>query len=148
MTAAAEPPRRVRVGAYAVLLRGDHLLLSRFVDGARRTWTLPGGGLDHGEDPLDAVVREVTEETGYLCEVDALLGIDSITFPGRRGDDVHGVRVVYEANVVGGELRHEVDGSTDRAEWFPMATVADLRRHSLVDRGLELYRDRPRTGHA
>lgn len=146
MTAPAEPRRRVRVGAYAILTRDDHLLLSRFIDGDARFWTLPGGGLDHGEDPVDAVVREVTEETGYVCEVDALLGVDSMTYARQPTDDVHGVRVVYEAHVVGGELRHEVDGSTDRAQWFAFTEVPQLTRYSLVDRGLELHRARPRTG--
>ncbi|WP_308159672.1 NUDIX domain-containing protein [Micromonospora sp. C81] len=47
-------------------LRDEDLLLARWVspDGARRHWTLPGGGVEHAEDPFDAVVREVTEETG------------------------------------------------------------------------------------
>ena len=146
MTGATEPRRRVRVGAYAIVVRADQLLLSRFVDGDRRVWTLPGGGLDHGEDPVDAVVREVNEEPGYLSEVDALLGIDSMTFSRRPTDDVHGVRVVYEAHIVGGELRHEVNGSTDRAQWFPLDALPDLDRYSLVDRGLALYRTRPSSG--
>lgn len=146
MTAAAEPRRRVRVGAYAILTRDDHVLLSRFVDGDDRVWSLPGGGLDHGEDPVDAVVREVFEESGYLCEVDVLLGIDSTMYAKPPLDDVHGVRVVYEARIVGGELRHEVDGSSDRAQWFPLDAVQELKRFTLVDRGLDLYRARPRTG--
>ena len=43
------------------------------------------------------------------------------------------VRVVFEAEVVGGELTAEVDGTTDEARWFPLAEVPDLRRSSIVD---------------
>ena len=55
-----------RVAAYAVILRDDHILLSRLAKRltSKELWTLPGGGLEHGEDPRDAVVREVHEETG------------------------------------------------------------------------------------
>ena len=55
-----------------------------------------------------------------------------------RGGWFRGIRVVFEATIVGGELRHEVDGSTDEARWIPLADVPDLPRVELVDVGLGL----------
>lgn len=140
--------RRTRVAAYAVIIGDGGLLLSRFVFGDEPQWTLPGGGLDHGEDPLAAVVREITEETGYECEVDRLLGVEGrrVQLTRRQRVDMHAVRVFYEAHVVGGELRHEKNGSTDRAEWFHLDSVSELVRSELVDRGLRYVADRPATG--
>jgi 8-oxo-dGTP pyrophosphatase MutT (NUDIX family) len=96
-------------------------------------------------------VREVEEETGYLVEPTGLLGVDSShrTFPtGRFGRPVdhHGVRLVYEARVTGGDLRFEADGSTDMAAWHPLDDVTALTRVSLVDKGLALWRERPAVG--
>ncbi|MEU3554994.1 NUDIX hydrolase [Streptomyces fragilis] len=142
----------LRVAAYAVCVRDDQVLLARWVagDGARR-WTLPGGGMDHGEDPYDTVVREVEEETGFTVEPVTLLGVDSVrrSYPRRLGAraDFHGLRVVYEARITGGSLRDEVGGSTDMAAWHPLSAVADLDHVELVDTGLRLWRERPRSGH-
>ncbi|MFE5484475.1 NUDIX hydrolase [Streptomyces sp. NPDC056527] len=143
--------QELRVAAYAVCVRDDEVLLARWVDraGAKR-WTLPGGGMDHGEEPVDTVVREVEEETGYVTEPVALLGIDSI----RRGrlrrlagpGDFQGLRIIYENRVTGGELRNEVGGSTDLAAWHPLAAVPDLERVELVDIGLQLWSERPPVG--
>ena len=65
-------PQQQRVAAYAVILRGDRILLSRLAPRITpdELWTLPGGGLDHGENPRDAVIREIREETG----LDAMVG--------------------------------------------------------------------------
>ncbi len=58
------------MAAYAVVLRSVsgvvEILLSRLAPRISRTemWTLPGGGVDHGEDPRDALIREIHEETG------------------------------------------------------------------------------------
>ncbi|MFF3836368.1 NUDIX hydrolase [Streptomyces sp. NPDC001930] len=141
----------LRVAAYAVCVRDGQMLLARWVarDGTKR-WTLPGGGMDHGEEPVDTVVREVEEETGYLTEPTALLGIDSI----RRGwlrrlgepGDFQGLRIIYEARITGGELRNETDGSTDLAAWHPLDAVPALARVGLVDIGLDLWRERPPVG--
>jgi ADP-ribose pyrophosphatase YjhB (NUDIX family) len=67
----------VRVGAYAVIQRDGAVLLARFVGSDPPRWTLPGGGLDHGEDPRDGAVREVEEETGYRVELRRLLTVES-----------------------------------------------------------------------
>ncbi|MET8248455.1 NUDIX hydrolase [Streptomyces sp. NPDC005202] len=140
--------QNLRVAAYAVCVRDGRLLLARGRDkrGAPE-WTLPGGGMEHGEDPHDTVLRELEEETGYRVEVTGLLGVDSVRrrFPRRFGRSVdhHGVRLVYEGRVVGGELRHETNGSTDMAAWHPLGEVPSLARVGLVGVALTLWRERP-----
>ncbi len=51
-----------RPGAYAVLSNIHGQLLAVLVRGR---YHLPGGGIDKQEDPLAAVIREISEETGY-----------------------------------------------------------------------------------
>ncbi|GHB23349.1 hypothetical protein GCM10010377_11790 [Streptomyces viridiviolaceus] len=139
------------MAAYAICVRDGQVLLARSPGpGGVPEWVLPGGGMEHGEDPHDTVVREVAEETGYRVEVTALLGVDSLrlTRPARfgRSMDHHGVRILYEARVTGGELRHEVGGSTDLAAWQDLTAVPGLTRVPLVDAGLRLWRERPPAG--
>ncbi|GMM97246.1 NUDIX hydrolase [Microbacterium luteum] len=134
----------MRVAAYAVIVDDGRLLLAHWIEGRRAAWTMPGGGLEPGEDPERAARREVREETGYRVDIDELLGIHSRVIPeGRRLADaargpLHTLRIVYRAHVTGGRLRNEVDGSTDRAEWFPMRTVRNLQRVRLVDIALRM----------
>ena len=134
----------LRVAAYAVIVDARGMLLAHWHDGPRAAWTLPGGGLEAGEDPADAVVREVREETGFNVVVDELLGIHSRVIPARQriapgaAGPLHTLRIVYRARVVDGELRDEVGGSTDRAAWFALDAVEDLHRVQLVDLAREM----------
>jgi ADP-ribose pyrophosphatase YjhB (NUDIX family) len=130
----------LRVAAYAVIVDDDdRLLLAHWNEGRRAAWTMPGGGLEPGEDPESAARREVKEETGYRVEIEGLLGIHSrVIPPGRRlrpgaSLPLHTLRIVYRARITGGRLRNETGGSTDRAEWFPLAEVRALQRVKLVD---------------
>lgn len=140
------------MAAYAVCVRDDRVLLARSpAPGGTHEWVLPGGGMEHGEDPLDTVVRELDEETGYRVEVTGLLGIDSFRRSFRREGlrgpvDHHGVRIVYEGRITGGELRNEVNGSTDLAAWHDLDAVEGLTRVRLVDVALSLWRERPVNG--
>jgi 8-oxo-dGTP diphosphatase len=135
----SEPFPVVRVGAYAVVERDGNVLLARWIGSDPPRWTLPGGGLDHGEDPRDAAVREVEEETGYRVELRQLLTVESFRQLVQRPDgpvDHQTICILYTAEVVGGELRHEIGGSTDVAAWIPLADVSGLTRGGLVDLGL------------
>ncbi|MEV0633596.1 NUDIX hydrolase [Streptomyces sp. NPDC050619] len=140
------------MAAYAICMRDGQLLLSRSPapDGGPPEWVLPGGGMEHGEDPHDTVVREVEEETGYRIEVTGLLGVNSSrrVVPRRfgRAVDHHGVRLLYEGRVTGGELRYEIGGSTDMAAWHDLDAVSALNRVRLVDVALRLWRERPASG--
>ncbi|WP_182525699.1 NUDIX hydrolase [Nocardioides dongkuii] len=129
-----ERPRERRLAAYAVVLRDDQVLLSRLAPriSEQEMWTLPGGGVEHGEDPRDAVVREVHEETGLDVVVGETARVDSFHQPsawrdGRRVD-AHSVRLVFEGWVprdAPAPRVVEVDGSTVDAAWHPVQAVLD-----------------------
>ena len=59
----------LRVAAYAVVVDGDdRILLAHWNEGRRAAWTMPGGGLEDGEDPERAVRREVREKVVAAVE--------------------------------------------------------------------------------
>ena len=133
------PLRVTRVAAYAVCTGGDAILLSRIAPGATvdsdGMWTLPGGGIEFGEDPRDAALRELTEETGLVGEIDDLAAVDSWAGHFAHPEDgvptdFHAVRILYRVRVVGGKLRDEVDGSSDACAWVRRE---DLDRLPLVE---------------
>lgn len=132
--APAPPPpveRVQRVAAYGLARDGDRVLLTRLGRSVHvGRWTLPGGGLDFGERPTDAVVREVYEETGLAVRVEELLDADAERWGHERDGvayDGHAVRFLYRVTVLGGTLGVvEVDGSTDDVRWWRLDALPEL----------------------
>lgn len=130
--AAHLPAKRQRLAVKALVRRDDHVLLARLSAHAVETgaWTLPGGGVDHGESPETALVREVEEETGLVATVGGLLGVHDKHLTGNapdgRREDFHAVNIVYEASVPvdGQPAVREVDGTTDAVDWIAVADIA------------------------
>ncbi len=110
-----------RVGAYGLCRDPEGRVLLARNSGASEfpgLWGLPGGGVEQGEHPDDAVVREFAEETGLTVRATGLHAVlsDVARLPS-SGDAEHTDRLIYDVELTGGDLRPEADGTTDRVEW-------------------------------
>lgn len=111
--------KRRRIGAYGIARDDNGKVL--LVSGSPQRWHLPGGGIDHAEDPRDTVVREFQEETGLDVEVIGLHSVsaDLIEFPA-LGVLQHHDRLVFTVRVLGGVLTPE---EGERADWVDPEAV-------------------------
>lgn len=133
-----------RVGAYLVCLRSGAVLLTQLSANTPRpgAWTLPGGGIDHGEHPRDAVIRETWEETGLRVMPGSVVTVDSQRFighaPSGQYQDFHSIRVVYTGVITDGRRPRvvEVGGSSADAAWVPLAQLVDVEITELVVRAI------------
>ncbi len=131
----------VRLGAYAVVSNdAGHLLACRIAPGYpwAGTWTLPGGGVEWGEHPDDAVIRELAEETNLRGRIERIVAVDSHTIerPASRPGPAHVVAILYRVVDVSGELRVEQGGSTDACAWLSAAELAGLPHVPLIERAI------------
>jgi 8-oxo-dGTP pyrophosphatase MutT (NUDIX family) len=147
----ASPPRRQRVAAYVLLTRDHEVLLTRMSDLTRipGRWTLPGGGIDHGEDPREALVREVYEETGLHISPGGVADVHSSHFTGPRSDglveDYHGIHLIFHGTVLPQSWDvpphvTEVGGSTDLAAWVDREEALGLELLSAARHALSTLR--------
>ncbi len=117
-----------RLGVYGVHVAEGSLLLVRAsaITEVQGRWFLPGGGVDHGEHPEEALRREVLEETGLRATLGRQLGVLSDVRTRRDGTKVHSVRLIYALTSVEGSLAHETAGSSDLAAFVPLLEARRL----------------------
>jgi 8-oxo-dGTP diphosphatase len=140
VTPALEPLRRI--AAYAVCTDEDgRVLLVRASSrsGTPGVWSLPGGAVDHGEDPNHTVVRETAAETGLSVSVAGLADVlaDMRSMP-HRGVTIHTDRLIYRVSVRGGTLVDRVGHPTDLARWTSLEEAAKLRLRPFTAAALGL----------
>ncbi len=110
--------------AAGVVLDNGRVLLGRRAD--TRTWALPGGIIEPGEEPADAAVREIFEETGVIAvpeELSAVTVFGPITY--QNGDVVQYLEVLFRCRVAGGSARVN-DSESVEVTWHALDTLADL----------------------
>jgi len=111
---------QIRPGVSAVIVDGEgRVLLQRRTDNG--AWGLPGGAVEFGESVLEALHREVREETGLTIEVERLVGVYShpdhhqiVTYP--DGNVFHFVSTGFACRPTGGTLT--LGDETSGLAWF------------------------------
>lgn len=83
---------------------------------AHNKWQLPGGGVEYGEHPRDAVIREIREEVGI--EVKILTDRPIIYSENRKRNSTHLLFFCYPAYYKSGELDVTRDEETAEAQWL------------------------------
>jgi 8-oxo-dGTP diphosphatase len=121
--------QRQRIAAYGVVRdEAGRVLLARAAPSLtiQGRWFLPGGGVQHGEEPTESLRREVEEESGLIVRVGPLLDVlsDLRTLP--DGVSLHTIRLIYRVEAWEGTLRPETDGTTDAVAWFGRDELASL----------------------
>lgn len=105
----------VTAGALIFNDAGEILLLKhRFRAGSG--WGLPGGFLNSGEQPLDALKRELQEEIGMEVE-------DAEVFAARSFRKPRQVEVLFRCRATGVAKPRTME--IERAEWFSLASLPD-----------------------
>ncbi len=130
-----EPEVRQRLAAYAVVLSERGVLATEY---SARTavsgrWGMPGGGLDAGEQPEAAVLREVAEETSQAVTLTGLVRVQTSHWVGRSPrdtiEDFHAVRLIYTATCAepADAVVIDLGGTTESARWLPVRDWRSLR---------------------
>jgi mutator protein MutT len=119
--------RVIRPASYGLLIANNTILLCRLSSqtASPGLWTLPGGGLEFGEHPEEALVREISEETGLNAIRWELLHIQS-EVEEYRAKTFHVLRFYYRVPEFAGELQMEQGGSTDACKWFAIRELDTL----------------------
>lgn len=91
------------VVAAAVVVRDGQVLLTRRLEGQHLAgmWEFPGGKIEDGESPEEALVRECREECGIEVEVTGILDVTHHRYPEK---DV--LLLFYRCDLRAGEVRH------------------------------------------
>lgn len=121
-------------GVTAVIREDDRFLLARHHSNSDR-WSLIGGGVEPGEEPTEALAREVLEEIGATIRIRGIVGAYggrplTTTYP--NGHQVGYVTVAYDCELL--TEAHPDLVEVSKAEWFPLASIGTLPRQAWIDR--------------
>jgi 8-oxo-dGTP diphosphatase len=115
---------RAELTVLCLIEKGSAILLQNRVKKDWQGYTLPGGHIEPGESIVDAVVREIREETGLSVLDPHLCGVKQFPIDGGRY-----LVFLFKAKSFTGTLRASEEGSVEwieRSELPMLPTVADF----------------------
>ena len=101
------------IGAYGVIIQdGKIALIKKARGGYKGLYDLPGGGIEHDEEPKEALYRELMEEVSVVVVKEQLLDVVSKTFKWEDNliEDLHHIGILYLVETDDNKLRETGDG--------------------------------------
>ena len=126
------------LGVGAVIFNGarEIVLVRRGKPPRQHQWSIPGGHVEWGESVHEALLREVSEETGLTVEIAGLIDVvDLVTRDDAGNITSHYVLIDYAVRAVAGELRAGSDAA--EAQWVPFSRLDEYRLWSETRRIIE-----------
>lgn len=119
-----------------ILMKSGHVLFHRQREDSY--WSLPGGGIEIGEDSSTSIIREWKEELGYDVMVDHLAFVSENFFQ-YKGTPFHELgfyHVLHSEVKVRSDPFHGLEGERLVYQWLPLDKLDDydLRPHFLIEK--------------
>ena len=123
----------VELTVLCLLQDGDRILLQNRVKNDWQGYTLPGGHVEPGESFVDAVIREMKEETGLTIIEPKLAGVKQFPI-----DNGRYVVLLFKATKFTGSLVSSKEGTM---EWVDCYHLADVKTVDDFDDLLKVIND-------
>ena len=121
------------LNSYVVLFNKDRILVLKRKNGI---WEFPGGGVEWGEDPQKAAVRETKEETALSAHNLSFLTVTSATYE-KDGNEKHSIYVVYKGNSDSDDVQLTEEHSEYR--WLNLTELKFMKGFGLNAEGILDY---------
>jgi len=110
---------------------GRVLLVKETKETVKGKWSHPAGWLEVGENPIDAVKREVKEESGFDFEPENILGVYSLLKP-EAGVIHHAIKLIYIGTISDREVAELADDVSE-TKWFTPDEIEKMDSKTLRD---------------
>jgi len=128
-----------KVDVRGIVFRDERILLIREIMDAGR-WTVPGGWADVNETPAQAVVREVSEESGFETRAVKLLAVYDREQQGHAPPfPFHVYKLFFLCELIGGEARPNEEAS--EIDFFARDALPELSVSRVTDRQIQHFFD-------
>lgn len=141
---------KVRVSARAIIINNDTVLLNRFGNGVY--YNFPGGGIEKGENALQAVVREVQEETSLIVSAKEM--VFALEYEPCTGKQLYGnghhISFFFRCDLVGDAIIKkptlpDIDPNNpalvSSPEWIPIKDLLSLNILPHINKNVIDYLD-------
>lgn len=119
-------------GAAAVIIKENKILMVQHKESMN--WSVPSGGIEYGENPEQACVREAWEETGYRIEVKSSVNIKKTSI---QNFDV--TTHYFLCATIGGELAYnDPDDAIEEVAWKTPTDLLSINLSYIEDREMLL----------